>query len=330
MHRHEGQDLARGRRRLDEHLLEPGKCGIGPGLALGLARQVGRGRRDKHARGPAPDVALRLAGIVGRLRRHEHIEAVGGKAGRQQADTVAELAQRRLERAAVEEMGQVVPGVLVEDPVGKDAGRGGGSGVGIARTPHPVEADENRLRLRLGGEKQRGQLRLLPGAAVVQGEVGEPSAERRLQSRRVEQARGRGAEHHRVEPARAHDRRILKAIVGIHDDVRPEGAHRQIAVRVHDRNQPDGERQRHCQRRQRRAQETGPGLGVRLRGRGHGHAIWRCPGIEARSRHVGISLREPSKASSALGQHLSTPDLVASMEIDGMLGVAFEAGVEEA
>ena len=200
---------------------------------------------------------LRLGRVVGPLGRHEHVEAIGRKARPQQPGQVGEPASGGLQAPPIQDVEPVVPRLLVVDPR-REAAPGEAIDVGVLRAPHPVDADEQRPRLRHGAQEQQGQLVLLPRPPVVERNVGEAPAEGLLEPCRVEQLGARGADHDRVECARAHHGRQLIAVVAVHDDVRAERVHRQIAERVHQRDEAEGCAQHQPDRHEKPLQEARP------------------------------------------------------------------------
>src|SRR5262249_36031062 len=67
----------------------------------------------------------------------------------------------------------------------------------------------------------------------VEREIGEATAEAGLERPGLEQARGGGADHDGIETVGADDRRILEALVVVHDHVAGEKGIREVTIRVH-------------------------------------------------------------------------------------------------
>ena len=114
------------------------------------------------------------------------------------------------------------------------------------------------LRLGLVLQEQAGELVLLPGLPGVHGEVGEAPAEPGVEAIGVEQARGRRAEHGRVELTGADDGRVLVALVDVHDHVLAEHLPGKVAVGVHQHDEAEGHRQQAGEAAERDLQELPP------------------------------------------------------------------------
>ena len=82
-----------------------------------------------------------------------------------------------LERARIQHVGEIVPGIVIEHPFRKSAWRDAAL-VGVGVAPDVIKADQQACRRAgLVSRKQAGEAPLLPGGAGIQRQIGEAAAE---------------------------------------------------------------------------------------------------------------------------------------------------------